>query len=104
MLKSVVVRKTTRVSRFFSSVSASRPSRSCHDRCSADGGISTAGRKKVNAATSSQNTAAGILKRKGLIEYTRGEIRILDVPGLTKTSCECYRSEEHTSELQSLRP
>jgi CRP-like cAMP-binding protein len=35
-------------------------------------------------------TTAGILKRKGLIEYTRGEIRILDVPGLTKTSCECY--------------
>ena len=36
------------------------------------------------------STAAGILKRKGLIEYTRGEIRILDVPGLTKASCECY--------------
>ena len=36
------------------------------------------------------STAAGILKRKGLIEYTRGEIRILDVQGLTKTSCECY--------------
>ena len=36
------------------------------------------------------STAAGILKRKGFIEYTRGEIRILDVPGLTKTSCECY--------------
>ncbi|MGA3070403.1 MAG: Crp/Fnr family transcriptional regulator [Terracidiphilus sp.] len=35
-------------------------------------------------------TTAGILKRKGLIEYTRGEIRILDVPGLTKASCECY--------------
>jgi CRP-like cAMP-binding protein len=35
--------------------------------------------------------AAGILKRKGLIKYTRGEIRILDVPGLTKTSCECYQ-------------
>jgi CRP-like cAMP-binding protein len=34
--------------------------------------------------------AAGILKRKGLIEYTRGKIHILDVPGLTKTSCECY--------------
>jgi len=34
--------------------------------------------------------AAGNLKSKGLIEYTRGEIRILDVPGLTKTSCECY--------------
>jgi CRP-like cAMP-binding protein len=36
------------------------------------------------------STAAGILKRKGLIEYTRGEIRILDVPGLTQASCECY--------------
>ena len=36
-------------------------------------------------------TTAGILKRKGLIEYTRGEIRILDTPGLTKASCECYR-------------
>jgi CRP-like cAMP-binding protein len=34
--------------------------------------------------------AAATLKRKGLIEYTRGEIRILDVPGLTKISCECY--------------
>jgi CRP-like cAMP-binding protein len=36
------------------------------------------------------STTARILKRKGLIEYTRGEIRILDVIGLTKTSCECY--------------
>ncbi len=36
------------------------------------------------------STTAGILKRKGLIEYTRGEIRILDVPGLTQASCECY--------------
>jgi CRP-like cAMP-binding protein len=36
------------------------------------------------------STTAGILKRKGLIDYTRGEIRIIDVPGLTKTSCECY--------------
>jgi len=36
------------------------------------------------------STTAGVLKRKGLIDYTRGEIRILDVPGLTKASCECY--------------
>jgi CRP-like cAMP-binding protein len=35
-------------------------------------------------------TTAGVLKRKGLIEYTREEIRILDFPGLTKASCECY--------------
>jgi len=37
------------------------------------------------------STTARILMRKGLIEYTRGEIRILDVPGLTKTACECYQ-------------
>jgi CRP-like cAMP-binding protein len=36
------------------------------------------------------STTAGILRRKGLIQYTRGEIRIIDVPGLTKNSCECY--------------
>jgi CRP-like cAMP-binding protein len=36
------------------------------------------------------STTAAILKRKGLIDYSRGEIRILDVPGLTKTACECY--------------
>jgi Mn-dependent DtxR family transcriptional regulator len=36
------------------------------------------------------STTAGILKRKGLIEYTRGEIRILDASGLMKNSCECY--------------
>jgi CRP-like cAMP-binding protein len=36
------------------------------------------------------STTVGILKARGLIEYTRGEIRILDVPGLTKAACECY--------------
>jgi CRP-like cAMP-binding protein len=36
------------------------------------------------------STTAAILKRKGLIEYTRGEIRILDHLELTKTACECY--------------
>jgi CRP-like cAMP-binding protein len=41
------------------------------------------------------STTAGILKRKGLIEYTRGEIRILDVPGLMKASCECYLIIKH---------
>ncbi|MBB5066733.1 Crp/Fnr family transcriptional regulator [Granulicella mallensis] len=33
---------------------------------------------------------AGILKEKGLIEYSRGTIHILDVAGLEKISCECY--------------
>ncbi|MFZ0747070.1 MAG: Crp/Fnr family transcriptional regulator [Terracidiphilus sp.] len=37
------------------------------------------------------STAAEVLKQKGLIEYSRGEIHILNVSGLTKTSCECYQ-------------
>lgn len=36
------------------------------------------------------STAAEILKQKGLIVYRRGEIRIIDVPGLRRASCECY--------------
>jgi CRP-like cAMP-binding protein len=35
--------------------------------------------------------AAAILKQEKLIKYTRGEITILDVPGLEKRACECYR-------------
>jgi CRP-like cAMP-binding protein len=34
--------------------------------------------------------AAGALKHRGLIEYTRGEIHITDVAGLEQASCECY--------------
>jgi CRP-like cAMP-binding protein len=34
--------------------------------------------------------AAGELRRRRLIQYVRGEIRILDRGGLESTSCECY--------------
>jgi CRP-like cAMP-binding protein len=34
--------------------------------------------------------AAGGLQRAGLINYTRGNVTILDRPGLKKLSCECY--------------
>jgi CRP-like cAMP-binding protein len=37
------------------------------------------------------STAAEFLKKKGLIEYRRGEIQILDLAGLTHASCECYQ-------------
>ena len=34
--------------------------------------------------------SARILQRAGLIEYTRGKVKILDRKGLEKASCECY--------------
>ena len=34
--------------------------------------------------------AAGILKKAGLVDYTRGEITILDREGLENAACECY--------------
>jgi CRP-like cAMP-binding protein len=33
---------------------------------------------------------AGSLQRAGLIRYTRGNITMLDRPGLERRSCECY--------------
>jgi CRP-like cAMP-binding protein len=35
--------------------------------------------------------SAGTLKKEGLIDYTRGIVQILDVEGLERRSCECYR-------------
>jgi CRP-like cAMP-binding protein len=36
------------------------------------------------------STAAGLLKEAGLIEYSRGIIRLLDVAKLEARACECY--------------
>jgi len=35
--------------------------------------------------------AASELKRRDLIVYTRGQLQILDVPGLKRASCSCYQ-------------
>jgi CRP-like cAMP-binding protein len=35
--------------------------------------------------------AAGILQKNGLVNYSRGRIKILNRPGLEATACECYR-------------
>ncbi len=39
----------------------------------------------------SVSIAAGILKHEGMIEYSRGAVRILDVKGLEAKACECYQ-------------
>ncbi len=38
----------------------------------------------------SVTVVAGILQKAGLIRYSRGQMTILDYPGLEQASCECY--------------
>lgn len=38
----------------------------------------------------SVSVAAGVLQKRGLIRYTRGQVTILDHQGLKNASCECY--------------
>ena len=40
--------------------------------------------------------AAGALQRKGLIEYSRGKITVLDRPGLEGAACGCYAVDQKT--------
>ncbi len=44
----------------------------------------------LGAHRPSVSLAAQMLQRRGLIEYTRGNVRILDRKGLEAASCECY--------------
>ena len=37
--------------------------------------------------------AAGALQRRGLIEYRRGELRVIDRVGLEAAACECYAND-----------
>jgi CRP-like cAMP-binding protein len=45
----------------------------------------------LGSARPTVSIAAGVLKGRGLIDYHRGTIHILDRPGLEERSCECYR-------------
>jgi CRP-like cAMP-binding protein len=38
--------------------------------------------------------AAGALQRDGLIEYTRGELKVLDRQGLENMACACYAADQ----------
>jgi Mn-dependent DtxR family transcriptional regulator len=44
----------------------------------------------LGVARQSVGIATGELAERGLISYTRGEMRILDRAGLERASCECY--------------
>jgi CRP-like cAMP-binding protein len=48
----------------------------------------------LGSTRSTMSITAAQLKHEGLIEYTRGVIRILDSKGLEKKACECYRVVE----------
>ncbi len=45
----------------------------------------------LGSARPTVSIAAGMLKKKGLIDYHRGMIRVLDREGLEQVACECYR-------------
>jgi len=45
----------------------------------------------LGARRSTVTLVAGAMQRSGLIEYTRGSVRILDREELENTACECYR-------------
>jgi CRP-like cAMP-binding protein len=50
-------------------------------------------------------TAAGALQKDGLIEYSRGEMTVLDRSGLEAVACSCYAAERDAySELLGLSP
>lgn len=45
----------------------------------------------LGVTRSSVTVAAGRLQERGLIQYTRGKIALLDLAGLEAIACECYR-------------
>jgi len=49
----------------------------------------------LGSARPTVSVAAGQLKHEGLIEYSRGEMKIVDRKGLETRSCECYEIIKH---------
>ena len=44
----------------------------------------------IGSQRTTVSAVAGALQARGLIEYSRGNVRILDRTGLENTACECY--------------
>lgn len=64
-----------------------------HDRSSGDHLGLTHGllAEMLGVRRSGITTAAGVLRARGFIKYTRGDITIVDRTGLESASCACYR-------------
>jgi CRP-like cAMP-binding protein len=45
----------------------------------------------LGSRRSTVTVAAGQLQRRGMIDYSRGRVRIVDRPGLEGIACECYQ-------------
>jgi CRP-like cAMP-binding protein len=46
----------------------------------------------LGARRTTVTAAAGAMQRRGLIQYSRGRIRIIDSRGLEAAACECYKT------------
>jgi hypothetical protein len=44
----------------------------------------------IGSQRTTVSVVAGALQERGLIEYSRGNVRIVDKMGLENTACECY--------------
>ena len=56
----------------------------------------------LGSTRSTVSIAAAHLKAKGLLDYSRGKIQVLDVKGLEAEACECYRVvREHLESFSS---
>lgn len=64
-----------------------------HDRAGSDHLELTHGllAEMLGVRRSGITTAAGVLRQRGFIKYTRGDITIVDREGLEGASCPCYR-------------
>lgn len=59
----------------------------------------------LGVTRSSVTVVAGQLQERGLIQYSRGKIKLLDLPGLEALSCECYRMvRDHLASLADQDP